>query len=67
MNMTYSIPAERVKLQNHMEFLQFVNTGNKLEDFVYNMVPFGTGEGQTFQKDRGVTLPKRAKSVLTQS
>ena len=41
MNLTYGVPAERAKLQNHMEYIQFVNNGNKSEDFVYNLAPFG--------------------------
>lgn len=42
MSLTYGVPTERVKLQNHMEYIQFVNNGNKPEDFVYNLAPFGT-------------------------
>lgn len=73
MSLTYGVPAERVKLQNHMEYIQFINNGNKPEDFVYNLAPFCSqdatevkSENQTRSKNNFAPC-KRAKSVLTQS
>lgn len=56
-----------------MEYIQFINTGNKPEDFVYNLAPFGSQtptevKSESKERSQNHFVPcKRAKSVLTQS